>query len=315
MKKHARSRPGHDAAREGEVVGVFGRHFRIHASGDDDESSREPIHAVTRGRRHDVACGDRVVWQPTSEGEGVIESVLPRRNLVYRSDQFRQKLLAANVDQIAVVVAVEPSFSLDLLSRALIAAESADVPAVVVLNKVELPGIEAARARLAFVGALGYDVVEVSLRADPEVAQRVLEERFARRTTVVLGQSGMGKSTLVNLLVPDARIATQEISLKLDAGKHTTTAARIHRHGHVRVVDSPGFQEFGLAHLDVQALEHAFVEFRPYLNRCRFANCRHLEEPGCAVRDARSRGDISEPRLNLYRQLYGELKLHRPHYS
>ncbi|HEU4621863.1 MAG TPA: ribosome small subunit-dependent GTPase A [Burkholderiaceae bacterium] len=296
--------------REGEVVAAFGRHFRV-----DPGMGESVIHAVTRGRRGDVACGDRVVWQPTSPGEGVIERVLERRNLVYRSDQYRQKLLAANVDRIAIVVAVEPSFSLDLLSRALVAAESADVPALVVFNKVELNGLDEARARLAFVAALGYPVVEVSLRASPHDASTALTPYFQNATTVVIGQSGMGKSTLVNLLVPEARIATQEISSKLDSGKHTTTSARIHMHGDIRIVDSPGFQEFGLAHLDQRTLENAFVEFRAHLGGCRFHNCRHLEEPHCAITQAAAQGEISAQRLELYRQLYRELKQHLPHYA
>lgn len=294
---------------EGEVVGVFGRHYRVRSA------SGEVLHAVTRARKHEIACGDRVAWRATSPGEAVIEHVIDRTNVLYRSDQFRQKLIAANVDQVAIVVAVEPTFSDDLLSRALVAAESAGIAAVIVLNKIELDGAEAARRRVAVYAQLGYSVIETSLKHAAEAAYAVLVPTFSGRLTVAIGQSGMGKSTLVNRLVPGAKAATQEFSTRLDAGKHTTTAAQIHAHESIRIVDSPGFQEFGLAHLEPRALEQAFVEFRPHLGRCRFHNCRHLDEPDCAITAASERGEVTPARLGLYRQLYSELRIHRPHYA
>lgn len=291
---------GRDA--RGEVVATFGRHLRVRT--DDGRIWQ----AVTRGRKADVACGDRVLVHTQSVDQCVIERVMERRNLVFRSDQFRQKLIAANIDQIVIVLATEPSYSPDLLSRALVAAEAGDVPVLVVLNKIELPSAAAARARLAPVVALGYRVIDVSLKADPAAALAALRPLLAGKTSVVLGQSGMGKSTLVNLLVPAAAAATREISDKLDSGKHTTTSARIYEADGLRVIDSPGFQEFGLAHLDARALENAFVEFRPHLGGCRFYNCRHLDEPGCAITAAVVAGTIAPDRHALYRQLLGEAR-------
>lgn len=300
MKGHPRR---HETRLGGEVVATFGRHLRVQVDG---EGLRQ---AVTRGRMTDVACGDRVEVSIASRDQCVIEAVLPRHTLIYRSDQYRQKLIAANVDQIVVVLATEPGFSEDLLSRALVAAEASDVPVCLLLNKTELPGTAGARHRLAPYRALGYEVLELSLKTASDQAIAALQPILAGRTTVVIGQSGMGKSTLVNLLIPSAMAATREISDKLDSGKHTTTSAQIYSGAGFRLVDSPGFQEFGLAHLQVRELENAFVEFRPHLGGCRFYNCRHLDEPGCAVTQAVAAGTISQTRYALYRQLYSELRV------
>ncbi len=288
------------ARQRGEVVATYGRDCRVEADG-------AVIRCVMRGRRSELACGDQVEWTPTSPGEGVIEQVLPRRNLLYRSDAFRRKLLAANVDAALIVVAVEPSFSLDLVSRATVATEAADIPLVAVLNKIELPGADAARERLKPFVSLGLSILETSLKFDTANAIAALHPVLDGKTTVVIGQSGMGKSTLVNLLVPDAKADTQEVSVKLDSGKHTTTSARIYAGNGFRIVDSPGFQEFGLAHLDLVGLQNAFVEFRPILGGCRFYNCKHFEEPGCAVTAAVDSGVISGERYALYRQLASEI--------
>jgi len=294
---------------DAEVLAAFGRQLRVRS--DDGRDWQ----AVTRGRKADVACGDRVAVRVQSADQCVIESVHARRNLVFRSDQYRQKLIAANIDQIVIVLATEPNYSDDLLSRALVAAEVDDVPALIVLNKIELPSAAAARARVAPYAALGYRVLETSLKAAPEQALAALLPELAGKTSVVLGQSGMGKSTLVNLLVPGAAAATREISDKLDSGKHTTTSAQIYTGEGFRLVDSPGFQEFGLAHLDVRTLENAFVEFRTHLGGCRFYNCQHLDEPGCAISAAAGNGAISAARYALYRQLHSELKQHLPDYA
>ncbi|WP_085315288.1 ribosome small subunit-dependent GTPase A [Derxia lacustris] len=329
-----RSETTGDGSRFGEVIAAYGRHFRVRVDGAD-------WHCLTRGKKSEAACGDRVRVTPQGAidavQQGVVEEVMPRRNLVYRSDQFRQKLLAANVDRIVIVVAAEPTFADDLLSRALVAAESIDVPALIVFNKVELASAPAARARLAAYAEFGAEIVEVSLKvaaadslqATQQAALDVLLPRLAgplptaellaasaagAPTNLVLGQSGMGKSTLVNLLIPGAAAATQEISERLDSGKHTTTFAQLHQamlpDGRaLRIVDSPGFQEFGLAHLTAEEIQNAFPEFRPHLGGCRFYNCRHLEEPGCAVLGALASGDITPRRHALYRQLLSDAGL------
>jgi ribosome biogenesis GTPase len=289
----------------GEVVATFGRHYRVRVDHQD-------YLCFTRGKRSDVACGDQVQICIQSKDQGVIEKRLERRNLIYRSDQFREKLIAANVDQILLVLAAEPSFSPDLVSRALVAAEAAEVPLLIVLNKSELPGFEAARARTALYVELGYEVLECSLKTQPQAALQCLLPRLLAKTTAVIGQSGMGKSTLINLLITDAKAQTREISEKLDSGKHTTTYAQLYcgewQSQAFRLMDSPGFQEFGLAHLSVRELENAFVDFRNHLGGCRFYNCQHLNEPGCEILRAAERGMVDVARLQLYWKLVRELK-------
>src|SRR5574343_590883 len=214
----------------------------------------------------------------------VIEAIQPRRSLLYRSNEIRQKLIAANVDQLVIVVATEPAFSDELVARALLAADSEDIEPLIVLNKADLiDKLPAARAQLATLTGLGYRVLELSALDHAEDLRPYLQGK----TSVLVGQSGMGKSTLVNALIPEANAATREISQALDSGKHTTTHATLyHLDAKSDLIDSPGLQEFGLGHLDRQEIEYAFREFRDYLGQCRFRDCRHDREPGCALRAA-----------------------------
>ncbi len=264
------------------------------------------VECVTRGKKGGVACGDQVKFAFTSAGKGVIEAIEPRRNLLYRSDEFRSKLLAANVDQAAIVVAAVPAFHEELLIRCLVACEVADIPALIVLNKADLPETEALARALAPYSGLGYTLLRVSARENVAA----LEQHLAGHTTVFVGASGVGKSTLLNRLVPDANASTGEISLALDAGKHTTTHARLFRlpGDDGALIDSPGMQEFGLKHLDLNSLMASFPEIRERRGQCRFHNCRHLKEPGCAVLEAAKEGAIQPSRLKVYHWLLAGLK-------
>lgn len=285
----------------GTVIAAHGRHYLVQA-GD------LMLECVTRGKKSDVAAGDQVQLKQTSPNQGVIEAILPRTTLLYRSDQFKSKLLAANVTQMFIVVATEPGFSDDLVSRALAAAEAAGVAAHLVLNKIDVEHARhKARERLALYAGLGYPVHEVSAKTQPEATIATLSPLLSGQSTLLLGQSGMGKSSLINLLVPDAEIAVREISAALDTGKHTTTFTRVYQvDEQSRVLDSPGFQEFGLYHLTEGMLERAFRDFAPHLGGCRFYNCHHLSEPGCAILEAVERKEIHAMRHDLYRQLLHE---------
>lgn len=279
----------------GLIIASFGKRY------DVELSDGRIISCVTRGKKSDLACGDRVEIAMTSGAEGVVEEILPRTSLLYRSNEFRKKLLAANVTQIVIVVASEPSFYEDLVNRCLIAAEAAGIRALILLNKSDLPGTAEALERLALYQSLGYTVQALSAKQD--VSQ--LRQWLQGQTSVLVGQSGMGKSTLVNALLPDANTRTQEISSVLDSGKHTTTSARLyHLDAESSLIDSPGLQEFGLNHLTVDEMERAFVEFRPYLGKCRFNNCRHLKEPDCAILGA---DNINPARIDIYQKLLNEL--------
>lgn len=285
----------------GTVIAAHGRHYLIQAGGDK-------LQCVTRGKKSDVAVGDIVNLKQTSPNQGVIESIRERSTLLYRSDQYKSKLLAANLTQLFVVVATEPGFSDDLVSRALVAAEAGGIAAHIVLNKVDVAGLlPQMRERLALYASLGYPIHEVSARGAPERTCETLMPLLASQSSILIGQSGMGKSSLINLLVPDADIATREISAALDSGKHTTTFTRMFTiEAGTTVIDSPGFQEFGLYHLTEGMLERAFREFSPRLGECRFYNCHHLNEPGCAILAAVDAGEIAPMRHALYRQLVHE---------
>jgi ribosome biogenesis GTPase / thiamine phosphate phosphatase len=262
------------------------------------------IDCVTRGRRRDIACGDRVFVAPSAPGQGVIEGLAPRTSLLYRSDAHRQKLVAANVTQIAIVVAPVPGPHEDLLNRCLVAAEHGGMAALIVLNKTDLPGSAAVLRALELYRTLGYRIIALSAKRDV----RPLAPALECHVSVLVGQSGTGKSTLINRLLPHAAARTNEISRALESGRHTTTHARLyHLDAASSIIDSPGMQEFGLNHLAIEEAAHAFVEFRPWLGRCRFRDCRHLAEPDCAIADACSSGKVSERRLASYRRLAGEL--------
>ncbi|MFZ2524830.1 MAG: ribosome small subunit-dependent GTPase A [Candidatus Ferrigenium altingense] len=284
-----------------QVIAAFGRQYLVRLA-DGSEFA-----CLTRGKKSEVVCGDRVEIKLTGDAsaengaQGVIERIAPRRSLLHRSDAFREKLIAANVTQIIVVVAAEPSFSDELLARCLVAAYDQKLDVLIVLNKCDLAeAAAAARKRLIPYAAIGYRVLELSAKQD--VAQ--LRPFLAGHTSVLVGQSGMGKSTLINALLPDAQAATREISAALDSGKHTTTHARLYRLDETSsLIDCPGVQAFGLHHLSFGGIEQGFVEFAQYLGQCRFHDCHHTHEPGCALREAVAAGKINARRLDLFQQI------------
>ena len=283
-----------------------GRHYSV----ESPEGRR--VECVPRGKKSGCVVGDRVRWMGTDAAgrAGVIEHVEPRRNLLMRRDEWKTKSFAANIDQLLVLVAVAPSFSEAQLARALSAAESAGIPARIALNKTDLPDADAARARLAPYRAMGVEVVEVALKAAPDAARETLRDVLAGRATLVLGPSGAGKSTLINLLVPDARAQVGEISQALNSGRHTTTTTQWYWLDAARgaaLIDSPGFQEFGLRHVVAQDLAALMPDLRAHAHECRYYNCTHLHEPGCGVRAAVERGEIAASRHRIYAEIRAEL--------
>ena len=288
------------------MTAAYGKRYGVEIS--DADVARQ-ISCVTRGKKTDLACGDRVEIKLTDTSEGVVERSLPRSSLLYRSNAYRSKMLAANVTKVIIVLATTPSFYEALLNRCLIAAEAAGIEVLIVLNKCDIaersPGQHnEAMEKLALYSSLGYQVQPLSAKLD--IAP--LRQWLGGHVSVLVGQSGMGKSTIVNALLPDLQVRTQEVSEVLDSGKHTTTAAHLyHLDAESDLIDSPGLQEFGLNHLDIEQLEHAFIEFRPYLGKCRFNNCRHMKEPDCAIIGAVEQGSVSAKRLAYYQELTGEI--------
>ena len=283
----------------GRVIAAHGRHYTV------ELADQTLLKCYPRGKKNEAAVGDYVEITRQGQEEGALESIQPRKNLLFRSDEMRSKQFAANVDQLLIVIAVEPAFSDDLLGRALAGAWSADITPVILLNKVDLAaGLPAAQAKLAPFRKLGVQVLELCAR-DPDSVNEVVLPLLRDKTSLLLGQSAMGKSTLLNTLVPLALAATQTHSIALGAGRHTTTSTKLyHLPGQGGdLIDSPGFQGFGLLHLSREDIERGFPEFTEHIAQCRFYNCTHQHEPGCGVLAALARQEIDAARHALYVRL------------
>jgi ribosome biogenesis GTPase len=308
---------------QGLVVATYGRHCLV----ETPEGRRLICHP--RGKKNQVVVGDRVLWQIAGD-EGSIEKLLERHNLFYRQDEIRTKSFASNLDRVLILIAADPEYSESQLSRALVAAEAERITPIIALNKSDLAQPFAqAWGRLAPYRAMGYSVLSISLNPRHTVADdgvAALCAHLQGLTTLVLGPSGSGKSTLINRLVPDAQVETGEISLALNSGKHTTTSTRwywvpaldgaVHdraQTGAARtaLIDSPGFQEFGLQHIEPARLADCMPDLRQHLGACKFYNCTHLHEPACGVlaqvETAQGAGTISARRHRIYAQLFEEL--------
>ena len=309
-----------EAMKTGLVVATHGRHCVVEL----DDGMRILCHP--RGKKSQSVVGDRIRWQAAAD-EGTIESVLERKNLFYRRDEVRTKSFAANLDQVFILLAAEPEFSETQLSRALIAAEAEHIKPVIVLNKSDLT-VPFAQAwhRLAAYRNMGYTVLPLELnssQADNPSLQR-LQSELIGKTNLILGPSGAGKSTLVNALVPNARALTGEISQALNSGKHTTTSTSLYWVGErpasandvgTAIIDSPGFQEFGLQHIPQNQLASCMPDLKQHVQNCKFYNCTHLHEPGCGVLSALQADEsadllateVSPRRHRIYTQLFEEL--------
>ena len=293
---------------QGTIVAAHGRQYLVELESKTADGKNETLLCFPRGKKSDLACGDRVSVLRGGDASGVIDSVAPRDTLLYRSNEFKQKLIAANVTQIVIVVATEPSFSDELITRCIVAAECQDMKALIVLNKCDLTErIGHATTALAPYEKLGYTVLRLCAHDNAHAAD-ALRPYLTGHTSVLVGQSGMGKSTLTNALIPGANAPTREISAALDSGKHTTTHATLYRlDADSALIDSPGLQEFGLRHLTPDAIEHAFPELRALRGQCRFRNCRHDREPDCAIHAALKNGDIAQRRYAAFRSLCAEV--------
>jgi len=298
--------------RDGLVVASHGRHCLV----ETPEAERLICHP--RGKKSHAVVGDRIQWQ-ASEDEGTIEKVLPRRNLFYRQDEIRTKSFAANLDQVLILIAAEPEFSETQLTRALIAAAAERITPIIALNKSDLTvPFERAWGRLAPYRRMDYQVVPLALTASDRSDRATLSTMLAGKTTLVLGPSGAGKSTLINLLVPGATALTGEISQALNSGKHTTTSTTWYWVDAARstaLIDSPGFQEFGLHHIEAMQLAHLMPDIAEHATNCKFYNCTHLHEPGCGViaqvDSPDHPGAISASRYRIYGELFAELSQSR----
>ena len=285
------------ALAHGVVIAAHRRHYIV------DLDRGGTLACVLKGRSLTLACGDRV--RVGMDGDsGAIVDIAPRHSLFYRSDGFREKLIAANVTQVLGVVAPDVPVDEHLLNRWIIAAETERCRFVLVLNKSDLPEATAFAARFDAYAALGYTIVRIAATRDVQPLRPLLDEQHS----VVIGQSGMGKSTLINALLPGAAARIGHVSEALRSGRHTTTSTALYRlpADDGWVVDSPGMKVFGLAHCTAQKIEAAFVELRDLIPHCRFRDCRHDREPGCAVQQAVAAGRVAPQRVLLLQTLLRE---------
>ncbi|WP_309682133.1 ribosome small subunit-dependent GTPase A [Polaromonas sp.] len=298
----------------GLVVAGFGRHVLV------ETPAGERLICHPRGKKSQAVVGDRIRWLP-SQDEGTIEKIEARSNLFYRQDEMRTKSFAANLDQVLILIAAEPEFSESQLTRALIAAEAERITPIIALNKSDLTEpFGRAWTKLAPYRAMGYPMLPLAIKpkATPASANDAqtteLLALLQGKKTLVLGPSGAGKSSLTNLLVPGARVLTAEISQALNSGKHTTTSTTLYWIDEARttaLIDSPGFQEFGLHHIEPTQLAGLMPDLKAHAQDCKFYNCTHLHEPGCGVisevNSASGPGGISASRYRLYSELFAEL--------
>jgi ribosome biogenesis GTPase len=293
---------------EGLVIANFGRQLIVEA-GDGRH-----ISCKVKPTLEAIVSGDRVVWQAIEEQQadsGLVVALLPRRSLLSRPGfGGKPKPVAANIDRIFIVTAPLPALNEGMLDRYLVAAESSGIDAAIVFNKTDLldeTGRREAEAILAVYAGLGYPVLYTSTKL--EHGMDSLLDALRGSTSILVGQSGVGKSSLIGLLLPHEEIKVGDVSMASRKGAHTTTAARLyHLQGGGELIDSPGVREFGLASIEPQALAAGFREFRPFLGHCRFRDCNHRDAEGCEVQSAVQRGEIGRRRYESYLRILESLE-------
>ncbi len=283
-----------DRLEEGTVITRHGQNLVV------EDAAGELIHCLSRQNIGDPVCGDRVVWQRTGDHEGVVAAILDRDSVLIRPNYSgEERPLAANITQLVVVLAPQPPPSPYLLDQYLVAAEQIGVPVIVALNKSDLmeqAASEAFEGEFGVYREIGYPLIRIS--ALREHGLDPLVERLRDQTSILVGQSGVGKSSLVKALLPDLEIQIGRLSDASGLGRHTTSATTLYRlPAGGALIDSPGVRSFRLGRLDRRQLERGFREFAPYLGRCRFSNCSHRGEPGCALAAAVEAGEIHPRRL------------------
>lgn len=291
---------------EGLVIANYGKQLIV------ETESRGLVSCLARPTLQSVVCGDRVIWQPIEEADrGIIVAIQPRRSLLERPGfAGKVKPVAANIDSMLVVTAPLPELNEGMLDRYLISAEAIGIEARIVFNKLDLLD-ETSRgeyeSRLDVYRRLGYPVLHTSTKLAHGMDE--LLEALQGRTSILVGQSGVGKSSLVSLLLPHEEIRIGDISLASHKGGHTTTTARLyHLDCGGDLIDSPGVREFGLVRIEEDMLADCFREFREYSDRCRFRDCNHRDSEDCAVIEAVAQGDIDQRRYQSYLRILESLQ-------
>jgi ribosome biogenesis GTPase len=300
----------------GRVISRFGKHAIV----EDEQHINHKCHI--RRTVSSVVCGDHVLFRasesPDPRDRGIIEVVLDRKSTLTRPDYYDGvKPIAANIDQIIVVSAIAPALSCHIIDRYLVACEHAQITPVLVVNKIELLNeseLAEVKAQLAIYEEIGYEVILLSCETKHGLDN--FSEYLVDKVSVFVGQSGVGKSSIINQLLPDAEEAVGEISDNSGLGKHTTTASKLlHFAQGGELIDSPGVREFGLWHLSADAVTNGFIEFREYLGGCKFSDCKHRNDPGCLITKALKDGEINEARYQSYLKIIDSLDQQKPAYA
>lgn len=285
----------------GLIINSQGRHYTSYTN------DGKIYQTVSRGKKTEFVVGDNVVLNIINDNQAQIMELSPRKNLIYRSDQNRSKMIASNLDQIIIVVAVKPNFNINFLNSCLIAAESSEITPLILINKMDLPesAIFASELIDLYSHKLGYQIITQSAI---ENCTTLLPLLHGKRS-VLIGQSGVGKSTITNQISPNANARTGDIAKHENSGRHTTTNATLyHIEASTELIDCPGLQEFGLFHIDIHQLAEFFPEMRQYLGQCKYNNCLHLNEPQCTIINAHKNNDITDSRYIFYSNLCTRLK-------
>lgn len=301
----------------GRVISRFGKQAIVETA----DEQRTLHKCYIRRTIKSVVCGDNVMFRPSLTDEerdrGVIEDVFDRKSTLSRPDFYDGvKPIAANIDQIIVVGSIVPALSTHIIDRYLVACEHAEITPVIVINKVELldeESLDMVYDMLSVYHNIGYKVVLASCKTQQGLEE--LSTLLIDKINVLVGQSGVGKSSLINQLLPESDEVVGEVSGNSGLGTHTTTAAKLipfNLGG--ELIDSPGVREFGLWHLPVADITNGFIEFRPYIGGCKFSDCTHNNDPGCLIREAVEKGEIDEDRYDSYLKIVDSLDQSRPAY-
>jgi ribosome biogenesis GTPase len=281
---------------EGQIIASFGRQCMV------ETLDGKKYVCTTRGKRHDYVCGDYVVIRPINNQQAVIELLKPRKHLLYRQDQHKSKLIAANINQVMMIFAPQPVPNEYLLQCGLLAAHAADIKPCIVLNKQDLP------KHAEFLSMLSkweshLDVPVIATQACKKNV-KLLRSYCMDHHTAFVGQSGVGKSTLLNALYPEAMARVGDLSVRNLGGQHTTThACRYALDNQSSIMDIPGLQSFGVQHLELNTLKKAFFEFQPFVSECRYHDCHHDQEVQCGIKEAVQQNIILPERLAMWQQL------------